>query len=326
MELRHFRYFVAVAEESSLGRAAHRLHVSQPALSQQINDLEGELGLKLLTRNSRGVELTEAGRAFLIAGRRVLVAAQEAAERAQEAAQGERGRLVIGGLGAATISFLSPVLSRFRQQHPMVETTLLHMHSRAQIDALLSGSIMLGVGFYSYVLEDDEKEQVSTRLVLRCPVGIISPKNRRLPKGTVPTLKDFRHDKFLSINPDSAFGYQQWLRGLCNRFGGFEPEITALADSFDSLIGMVAAGRGIFVGPEVAISGRLELWKSAGDIYLLTEPESHFELFAIWKKQSQMGPIISKFLDVLADLGSPQIKEETAANLDRAPMNHFSDT
>jgi DNA-binding transcriptional LysR family regulator len=89
MELRHFRYFIAVAEESSLGRAAHRL--SQPALSQQISDLEDELGLKLLTRNSRGVELTEAGRVFLMAGRRVLVAAKDAAERAQEAAKGDSG-------------------------------------------------------------------------------------------------------------------------------------------------------------------------------------------------------------------------------------------
>ena len=100
MELRHFRYFVAVAEESSLGRAARRLHVSQPALSQQISDLEGELGLKLFTRNSRGVELTEAGRVFLIGGRRVLVAAQEATERAHEAAKGERGRLVIASFAS----------------------------------------------------------------------------------------------------------------------------------------------------------------------------------------------------------------------------------
>ena len=306
MELRHFRYFIAVAEESSLGRAAHRLHVSQPALSQQINDLENELGLKLLTRNSRGVELTEAGRAFLIGGRRVLVAAQEAAERAKEAAQGDRGRLMIGSLGAASIAFLTDVLARFRDQHPLVEVTLLHMNNRVQVEAVLNGSIMLGVGFYSYVLEEDEQEHLSTRLILRSPVGIVCPKNRRLPKGTVPKLKDFRHEKFLAINPDASYGYEQWLRALCERVGGFEPEITALADSADSLIGMVAAGRGVFLGPEVAIRGRLQPWSLAGDFYLLTEPDSHFDLFAIWKKQSLAEPIIFNFLDVLADLGSPE--------------------
>ncbi len=307
MELRHFRYFIAVAEESSLGRAAHRLHVSQPALSQQIRDLENEIGLKLFTRNSRGVELTEAGRAFLIAGRRVMVAVELATEQAQEAAKGERGRLVIGSLGAATISFLTGILARFREQHPLVEVTLLQMHNRAQVEAVLNGSIMLGIGFYGYVLEDDEEEQVTTQLLLRGPVVVVCPKNRRPPKGAVPKLKDFRHDKFLSIAPDSAFGYEQWLRGLCQRLGGFEPEITALADSADSLIGMVAAGRGVFVGPQVSIQGRHGPWTSAGDIYLLSEAESHFELFAIWKGERPLEPIVSEFLDVVtAELGSPR--------------------
>jgi|HubBroStandDraft_6_1064221.scaffolds.fasta_scaffold54257_4 DNA-binding transcriptional LysR family regulator len=306
MELRHFRYFIAVAEESSLGRAAHRLHVSQPALSQQISDLEDELGLKLFTRNWRGVELTEAGRVFLIGGRRVLVAAKEAAERAQEAAKGERGRLVIGSLGAATVSFLSGVLSRFREEHPLVEISLSQMNNRAQVEAVLNGSIMLGIGYFSYALEEDEQEQVSTRLLLRSPVAIVRPKNRRLPKGAVPKLKDFRHEKFLSVDPGYAFGYEQWLRGFCKQLGGFEPEIAALADSPDSLIGMVAAGRGVFLGPEVSIRGRQEPWRSAGDIYVLTEPGSIFELFAIWKKQSQVEPTVSKFIETLvAELKSP---------------------
>jgi len=306
MELRHFRYFIAVAEESSLGKAGHRLHVSQPALSQQVSDLEDELGLKLFTRNSRGVELTEAGRAFLVAARRVLVAVEQATEQAQEAAKGERGRLVIGSLGAATISFLTGILARFREQHPLVEITVLHMNNRAQVEAILNGSIMLGIGFYDYALEQDEQEQVSTRLVLRGPVVIVCPKNRHFPKGTVPKLKDFRYDKFLSIAADYSYGYEQWLRGLCKRFGGFEPEITAAADSPDSLIGMVAAGRGLFLGPEVAIRGRLEPWRAAGDFYPLTEAESYFELFAIWKKQLPLESTISNFIDLMvADLNSP---------------------
>jgi hypothetical protein len=97
----------------------------QQALSQQISDLEDELGLKLFTRSSRGVELTQSGRAFLNRGRRVLAAAKEAVEWAQEAAKGERGRLVIGSFGA----FLTGVLSRFREQHPLVEITFLQMNN-----------------------------------------------------------------------------------------------------------------------------------------------------------------------------------------------------
>ena len=201
MELRHLRYFIAIAEELSLRRAAHRLHVSQPALSRQISDLEDELGVELFTRNSRGVELTEAGRVFLIGGRRALAAAKQAAEQAREAAKGERGRLVIGSVGPATISFLPVVLSRFREQHPLVEITVLHLNNRAQVEGVLNGSIMLGIGYYlSSTLEEDEQEQVSTRLLLRSPVVIVCPKNRRSLKKVVPKLKDFRHDKFLSID------------------------------------------------------------------------------------------------------------------------------
>jgi DNA-binding transcriptional LysR family regulator len=215
---------------------------------------------------------------------------------------------VIGSLGAATVSFLSGVLSRFREEHPLVEISLTQMNNRAQVEAVLNGSIMLGIGYYSYALEEDEHEQVSTRLVLRSPVEIVCPKNRRFPKGTVPKLKDFRHDKFLCISPEYSFGYERWLRELCKQVGGFEPEIAALADSYDSLIGMVAAGRGVFVGAEVGIRGRQEPWRSAGDIYLLTEPGSVFELFAIWKKQSQVEPTVSKFIETLvAELKLPAV-------------------
>jgi len=199
-----------------------------------------------------------------------------------------------------TIAFLPVVLSRFREQHPLVEITVLHQNNRAQVETVLNGSITLGIGFYlSSAVEEDEQEEASARLLLRSPVVIVCPKNRCSPRRPIRKLKDFRHDKFLSIDPEYGFGYEQWLRGFCERLGGFEPEIAALADSHESLIGMVAAGRGVFLGPEIAIRGREESWRSVGDYYLLTKPGSHFELFAIWKKQSQVEPIISQFIDVL---------------------------
>jgi DNA-binding transcriptional LysR family regulator len=302
MELRHLRYFVAVAEELSFRRAAHRLHVSHPALSQQIHDLEKELDLKLFERNSRRVELTEAGRAFLRGGRRVLAAAKEAIAQAQEAAKGERGRLVIGSLGPLTSSFLPVALTRFRELRPLVEATALEMDNRVEVEAVLNGSIMLGIGYFDSVVEEDEREQLCTRLLLRSAIGICCSKHRRLPKRAVLRLRDFRHDKFISF-PEYASGYEQWLRGLCQRFGSFEPEIEPLANSPDSLVSMVAAGRGVFVGPEIGVRA----WTAAIDFYLLTELES-LELAAIWKKQSQIIPTIFEFIEVLQEVikGSAQ--------------------
>jgi DNA-binding transcriptional LysR family regulator len=297
MELRHFRYFVAAAEELSLRRAAHRLHVSQPALSLQISDLEDELGLKLFERNSRGVELTEAGRAFLLGGRRVLAATKQAIAQAQEAANGERGRLVIGSLGPLTSSFLPAALARFREQRPLVEATVLHMHNRAQVEAVLNGAIMLGIGYFDSAVDEDEREQLSTRLLLRSPVWIGCSKHRRFPKRAAPKLRDFRHDKFLAFDPEYGYGYEQWVRGLCQRFGKFEPEIEAIGNSPESLVSMIAAGRGVFVGPEIGARG----WTAALDFYPLTELGSEFELFTIWKKQPEVAPTIHKFIEVLQE-------------------------
>jgi len=253
MELRHIRYFIAVAEESSLGRAARRLRVSQPALGEQINNLETELGLELFTRDSRGVRLTEAGRIFLTGARRVLATAKLAAEQAQEAAQGERGRLSIASIPGAAVSFLPEALSRFRQRHPLIETTVLLANNRQQVEGVLNGSIMLGIGYYLFALQDDEAEQVCMRFVRRSRVGIVCPKNWRFLRPGAVRLADFCHDKFLSLDPEYSFGYEQWLRNLCRKLGSFEPDIAAVANSADSLAGMVAAGRGIYLGAELGI-------------------------------------------------------------------------
>jgi DNA-binding transcriptional LysR family regulator len=167
MELRHLRYFVAVAETLSFRKAAGHLSVSEPALSQQVADLEDELGLKLFTRNSRRVELTEIGRVFLHGAKRTLASAKEAVAQAQEAAAGERGRLSIGIIGQLVLAFLPDALARFRERFPLVEITVQKMDSRAQIEAISNGTIMLGIGDAGHSLA--EGDSLAATLLLRCP-------------------------------------------------------------------------------------------------------------------------------------------------------------
>ncbi|HYY26852.1 MAG TPA: LysR substrate-binding domain-containing protein [Chthoniobacterales bacterium] len=296
MELRHLRYFVTVAEELSFRRAAHRLHVSHPALSQRIHDLENELGVKLFERNSRRVEMTEIGRVFLGGARRALEAAKQAVTVAREAAKGERGRLVIGCIGPMVGSFLPDALARFREQRPLVEATVSHMNSRTQIEALLDGSIMLGIGNFGSVIDKDERDQLCSHLLIRAPLGIACSKHRRFPRRAAPKLKDFRNDIFLCFEPEHASEHENRLRELCRRVGGFDPQIGPRVNSPESLVSMIAAGRGVFLGVELGIRGRA----TAIDFYPLNEPESQFELSAIWKNQPQGdSTIIRKFIDVM---------------------------
>src|SRR3954467_2399512 len=142
MELRHLRYFVAVAEELHFGRAAERLNIAQPPLSRQIRDLERELGTPLFERGPRGAELTPAGRAFLPEARLTLAQAERAQRTAQRAAQGETGRLRVGFVEAATHSGILPDVLSFSRMHlPAIGLSLLEMDSPQQAEALRESRI-----------------------------------------------------------------------------------------------------------------------------------------------------------------------------------------
>src|SRR5918998_2662290 len=146
MELRHLRYFVAVAEELHFGRAAARLRIAQPPLSRQIRDLEREVGAALFERVARGVELTPAGRAFLPEARLTLAQAERAQRTAERAARGEIGRLRVGFVEAVSYSGILPdVLGFFRMHLPNIGLSLFEMDSSHQVDAFRDGRIDLGI-------------------------------------------------------------------------------------------------------------------------------------------------------------------------------------
>ena len=145
MELRHLRYFVAVAEELHFSRAAARLHIAQPPLSQQIRHLERELGVALFNRTRRHVELTAAGRAFLDESRRVLLQAERAARIAQRAGRGEIGQLAVAFVPSADLDLLPRVLRAWSARFPDVELDLQALLPVAQLEALAGGRIQVGL-------------------------------------------------------------------------------------------------------------------------------------------------------------------------------------
>jgi LysR family hca operon transcriptional activator len=295
MELRHLRYFVAVAEALSFRKAAKRLAVSEPALSQQVGDLEHELGLRLFDRNSRRVALTEVGRVFLGGARRTLVSAQEAVAQAQEAAAGERGRLSIGTIGPLVHGFLPEALARFRQRFPLVEVSVLHMDNRTQVEALLNGAIMVGLGYFDPNLE--ESEALAATPLLRCAFRLACAEHRWPAKRGRPKLPAFREENFLVPATEAGGDYLRLVRSVCQREGGFDPTFLQVGNSLESVLSMVAAGRGVLLGPELVFGGR-----SAGvSVHVLDGLKGEFEVFLLKRKASEPAATVDNFAKMLAE-------------------------
>lgn len=145
MDFKQLRYFITVAEEQHFGRAAAKLHLSQPPLSMKIKQLEQDLGVRLLERTTRSVTLTDAGHAFLMRAKSILQDLEHAKRSAQQTALGMEGRLELGFVSSAMLSVLPPALKLFRQRYPAVELEISELTSNAQIDAIRSGSLRAGI-------------------------------------------------------------------------------------------------------------------------------------------------------------------------------------
>ncbi len=144
VELRHLRYFVAVAEELHFGRAALRLHLAQPPLSQQIRKLEDIIGHQLFTRTSRAVRLTAAGEVFLDRARRTLLTVREDLAEARSVGRGEIGSLRVGFIGSAMLTPLPAMLGRYRRKHPKADLQLREAMSAQIMQSLLDGTVDVG--------------------------------------------------------------------------------------------------------------------------------------------------------------------------------------
>ncbi|WP_370288263.1 LysR substrate-binding domain-containing protein [Nocardioides sp.] len=245
MELRHLRYFVAVAEERHFGRAAARLHMAQPPLSQQVRDLERELGVQLLERTTRRVDLTAAGAAYLERARAVLAAVEAAGDEARLVAAGLEGRLTLGCVGSATYSLLPRLARELAADLPGIEVSFRgEMLVPDQVEALLDGTIDLGL-LRTPVHEPRLEVTVlrSERLLLALPTGHRLATRRRVSVRDLCGLDLIVHSgRRRSVMHDRVVD-------LCRR-AGFEPQVRHEVAETSTVMTLVAGGLGAAVVPE----------------------------------------------------------------------------
>lgn len=251
MELRHVRYFLAVAEELHFGRAARRLHISQPPLSQQIRELESEIGATLFDRSERRVRLTPAGEVFLRSARELLERAGAMVREARAVAQGELGTLHIGYTTTAMYLLLPRLLSRFRAAHPEIGVRLVELASGAQGAQLRAGTLDVG-----FVCLPTDVDGLWWRAAAHDTLLAALPENHALAAKKRLTIAELLSAPFVTVRPDAEPGWSRAIEGAIQESGA-ALQVVQTADTKLSLLGLVAAGIGVtIVSSSLAALGR----------------------------------------------------------------------
>lgn len=246
MELRHLRYFVAAAEELHFSRAAERLHISPPSLTEQIRDLERELDATLFTRTKRNVTLTDAGTRFLKEARSTLQQAEHAARVAKLAGRGEIGRIEIGYASSAACSGLvTAAVAEHRRMHPLVSFSLSPMHAALQLVHLTEGR--LDVGFLRK--PSRYPDGIAAVIIARQTIVIALPGDHKLAKKRAISAAMLAEEKFLAPTFETEVGLYTHTIALGQQ-GNFVARIVDRIPDLFTMVTLVAAGVGIAVVPD----------------------------------------------------------------------------
>ncbi|WP_248805721.1 LysR family transcriptional regulator [Pseudomonas sp. MWU13-2100] len=299
MELRHLRYFIAVAEELHFGRAAEVLGISQPPLSQQIQALEQELGARLFDRTNRRVELSEAGRLFLQEARLVLAQVDKAADVARRAQLGELGELKIGFTSSAPFNSTIPqAIFAFRQAFPAVHLNLREMSSKTVADGLMDESIEVGL-----MRPLPLPEALSVVELMHEPLVAVLSAKHPLAGGSEDGmyLSELALEPFVFFPRSYGSGLYAQLLTLA-RQAGFSPHFAQEAGEAMTIIGLVAAGLGVSVLPASYQRIRID-----GVVYRpLLDPDA---VSAVWlvQRKDQKSPMAKAFIELLTRRAVPQV-------------------
>lgn len=244
IKLRHLHYFLAVAEELHFGRAAERLHIAQPGLSHQIKQFEQTLGVQLLERTRRRVELTEAGQVLLEEGRRALGHLDRALDLTRRTGRGKVGRLTLASIGSAAYHVLPPLIRAYREQYPDVNLVLREMSTPLQAEAIRTGEI--DVGFLRIPADIDG---LSHHIIREESMAVFLPEGHTLAAADTLTLDMLAGEPLIVFPASPRPSWADFVITAC-RDAGFEPTIAQEAMESVTVVSLVAAGFGVALVPE----------------------------------------------------------------------------
>lgn len=286
MELRHLRYFVCVAEEKNIGRAALRLHISQPPLTRQIQQLEEQLGVQLFRRTNRGVELTDAGRVLYDDARNILGMAARAVERSSKAAQGLLGRVDVSIFGSGIFGVIPQLMRAFREAHPDVSIYLHNMVKEEQIDALRHRRITLAFNRLMRPVEGLISEPLLSESIF-----VAMPTDSPLAASDEVAMSTLEHVPLVLYPTGARPSFIDRVHEMC-RACNFSPLVAQEVGDVVHAVALVATGYGVTLVPQSATSLAIP-----GIAYrpLHHPSHSHVDLYCIYREDDD-SPILQSLL------------------------------
>lgn len=278
MELRHLRHFVALAEEGHFGRAAERVFVVQQALSASVRNLEDEVGVQLVTRTTRRVQLTPAGEEFLAGARAILALVAQTQERARRAARGEVGQLTVGFVGGLAFGGLPEIVRRFRELYPAVNVALRELTADEQEAALRGGQIDIGL-----MLLPVRDPALSSQALWRQPLVAALPAAHPLAAREMLSIEDLAGEEFVFFPRYLRATYFDQVMRWCAS-AGFTPHVVQEANEIPTLLSLVAAGVGVFL--PIRFFSRLSL---PGVVYRPLVDSPLIDIVAVWRTGEAAG-------------------------------------
>ncbi|WP_461783229.1 LysR family transcriptional regulator [Prosthecobacter sp.] len=286
MELYQLGYFIEIARQRSFTRAAERLHMAQPALSQQMKNLESELGTALFIRGRKEIQLTAAGKAFLPRAEALLTQAEAAKAIVSDVAQLRGGKLVIAAIPSVSACLLPEVIRSFSRQHEQVELQLIEDSSERVSENVESG--LADIGFLQLPAS---KSAFETRTIISEPFVLLVAKSHPLVKQKEVALKQLATESFIFYKGRA----RDTALEACRK-AGFEPQIACESGELETVRALVAAGLGLAVVPQLA-AGNLPKTIQA---ITIREPKMQRQIAAVWQKGSVLSPAAQALLELVS--------------------------